>query len=69
VIAASLGVLMILSACQTQTAPIPEITIQATEYAFDAPDPVSVGGGAGQLQPQPHLRRRGVVHPVLGGYD
>ena len=43
VIAASLGALMFLSACQTQATPIPEITIRATEYAFEAPDQIEAG--------------------------
>ncbi len=43
VIAASLGALMILSACQTQPAPIPEVTIKAADFSFDAPDQIEAG--------------------------
>ncbi len=42
-IAALVGALMILSACQTQTAPIPEVTIKAADFSFEAPDQIEAG--------------------------
>lgn len=43
VIAALLGALMILSACQTQPAQIPKVVVKAMEYAFEAPDQIEAG--------------------------
>ena len=42
-IAALVGALMILSACQTPPAPIPEVTIKAADFSFDAPDQIEAG--------------------------
>jgi len=42
-LAALLGALMILSACQTPPAPIPEVTIKAADFSFDAPDQIEAG--------------------------
>ncbi|MGH2591932.1 MAG: hypothetical protein ACRDGG_00280 [Anaerolineae bacterium] len=42
-IAALVGALMILSACQTQPAPIPEVTIKAADFSFEAPDQIEAG--------------------------
>lgn len=34
---------MILSACQTPPAPIPEVTVKAADFSFDAPDQIEAG--------------------------
>ena len=43
VIAASLGALMIVSACQIPVAAIPEVVIKAADFSFDAPDQIEAG--------------------------